>query len=65
MRRPIGIIMLGTVGIHALDDLPVLYFNRSPERLDYSYRAVMSAQPIRPETSDIALQAVRSPMLVL
>ena len=65
VRRMIGIIMLNTVAIHALDDLPILYFNIATQRMDYSYRAVMSAQPIRPETSDIALQAVQSPLLVI
>ncbi len=65
VRRMIGIIMLNTVAIHALDDLPILYFNVPAGRMDYSYRAVLSAQPIRPDTSDVALQAVRSPLLVI
>lgn len=65
VRRMIGIIMLNSVGIHALDDLPILYFNGPSLRMDYSYRAVLSAQPIRPNTSDIALQAISSPLLVI
>lgn len=65
VRRMIGIILLNTVAIHTLDHLPILYFNSTPQNLDYSYRAVMSAQPIRPNTSDIALQAVNSPLLVI
>lgn len=65
VRRMIGIIMLNSIAIHALDDLPILYFNMPAQRMDYSYRAVLSAQPIRPETSDIALQAVKSPLLVI
>lgn len=65
VRRMIGIILLNSVAIHALDDLPILYFNSTPQRLDYSYRAVMSAQPIHPNTSDVALQAVKSPLLVI
>ncbi len=64
-RRMIGLLMLNSVAIHALDDLPILYFNRAPETLEYSYRAVMSAQPVRPQTSDVALQAVTSPLLVI
>jgi len=65
VRRMIGIIMLNSVGIRALDDLPILYFNYPPQVMEYSYRAVLSAQPIRPNTSDIALQAVQSPLLVV
>ncbi len=65
LRRMIGILMLNTVAIHALDDLPILYFNTPTQRMDYTHRAVMSAQPIRPDTSDIALQAVTSPLLVV
>ena len=65
LRRMIGIIMLNSVGIHAVDDLPILYFNTPGQRMDYSYRAVMSAQPIRPDTSDVALRAVTSPLLVI
>ena len=65
LKRMIGIIMLNSVAINALDELPILYFNTGSERKDYSYRAVMSAQPIRPDTSDLALQAVASPLLVI
>jgi pimeloyl-ACP methyl ester carboxylesterase len=65
VRRMIGIIMLNSVGIHARDDLPTLFFNDPSQVIEYSYRAVMSAQPIRPKTSDIALQAVKSPLLVI
>ena len=65
VRRMIGIIMLNSIAIHALDHLPILYFNMPSQRMDYSYRAVLSAQPIRPETSDMALQAVKSPLLVI
>lgn len=65
VRRMIGIIMLNSVAIHALDSLPILYFNSAEQVIEYSYRAVMSAQPIRPKTSDIALQAVSSPLLVI
>ena len=65
LRRMIGIIMLNSIAIRALDDLPILYFNSASGVMEYRYRAVMSAQPIRPATSDIALQAVRSPLLVI
>ncbi len=65
LRRMIGILMLNSVGIHALDSLPILYFNTPAQRMDYSHRAVMSAQPIRPDTSDVALRAVTSPLLVV
>ena len=65
LRRMIGIIMFNSIAIHSFDDLPILSFNMPSQRMDYSYRAVMSAQPIRPESSDIALQAVTSPLLVI
>jgi pimeloyl-ACP methyl ester carboxylesterase len=65
VRRMIGIILLNSVGIHDFDYLPILYFNNPLKVMEYTYRAVMSAQPIRPKTSDIALQSVKSPLLVI
>jgi alpha-beta hydrolase superfamily lysophospholipase len=65
VKRMIGQIMLNSIGLHILDDKPIMYFNYRPHILAYSYRAVMSGQPIRPKTSDIALQAVEVPLLVL
>ena len=64
-KRMIGQIMLNSVGLHALDHMPVLHLNHRPAILSYSYRSVLSAQPIRPETGDIALQTVDVPLLVV
>ena len=64
-KRLIGLILLNIVGIRWLDHLPVLYFNESTGVSDYSYRAVLSGQPIRPDTADIALQKVAAPLLVV
>ncbi len=63
--RMIGQIMMNVVGIHAFDREAVLYFNFPPRPQAYSYRAVMSAQPIRPNTSDKALQSVKVPLMVI
>jgi len=65
VKRLIGIIMLNSIGIHILDDETVLTFNFPPKRKSYTYAAVMSAQPVRPQTSDVALAAIKSPLLVL
>lgn len=65
VKRFIGIIMLNSIGIRAFDDEKVLSFNFPPKRKHYSYAAVMSAQPVRPQTSDVALAAIKSPLLVL
>ena len=65
VKRMIGQIMLNSIGLHILDHKPIMYFNYQPDILAYSYRAVMSGQPIRPNTSDKALQAVHVPLLVI
>lgn len=62
--RMIGQIMMNTLGLHMFDSEPVLFFNFPPKPKAYSYRAVMSAQPVRPNTSDKALQALTVPLLV-
>jgi hypothetical protein len=64
-KRMIGQIMLNSIGVHWLDHKPIMYFNHPTDITAYSYRAVLSAQPIRPQTSDIALQAITSPLLVI
>jgi len=64
-KRMIGQIMLNGVGIRALDHKPIMFFNRPKDILAYSYRSVLSAQPIRPNTSDRALRAVNVPLLVI
>jgi len=65
VRRMIGLIMLNSIGVTWLNQLPIMYFNVPPAVIEYSYRSVMSAQPIRPHTSDKALQAVTVPLLVV
>lgn len=65
LPRMIGQIMMNTIGVHVLDHEPILYFNFPPEIQAYSYRSVMSAQPIRPETADVALGAIDVPLLVI
>ena len=65
VKRMIGQIMLSSVGLSFMDHLPIMYFNHWPDMLAYSYRAVLSAQPIRPNTADKALQAVKVPLLVV
>lgn len=65
VKRMIGQIMLNSIGVSFMDHLPIMYFNHWPDMLSYSYRAVLSAQPIRPNTSDKALQAVNVPLLVV
>jgi alpha-beta hydrolase superfamily lysophospholipase len=64
-RRFLGIALFNSVGIRAFDLLPILYFNTPSGIMEYSYRAVLSAQPIQPNTADLALQAVTSPLLVV
>ena len=64
-KRLFGLILLNIVGIQWLDHLPVLYFNEATGVSDYSYRAVLSGQPIRPDTADIALQNIVAPLLVI
>lgn len=63
--RMIGQLMMNTAGLHMFDHKPILYFNFLPERQAYSYRSVMSAQPIRPQTADIALASINVPLLVI
>jgi alpha-beta hydrolase superfamily lysophospholipase len=65
LARMIGLIMLNAIGIHALDHEPILYFNFPPRPSHYSYRAVMSGQPVRPATADVALSQMNRPLLVL
>jgi alpha-beta hydrolase superfamily lysophospholipase len=65
LPRMIGQVMMNVAGIHAFDREPILYFNFPPQVQAYSYRAVMSGQPIRPQTSDKALQAIDVPLLVV
>ena len=65
LPRMIGQIMMNVAGIHAFDDQPILYFNFPPQVQAYSYRAVMSGQPVRPDTSDKALRAIDVPLFVL
>lgn len=63
--RLFGLLMLNVVGITALDSLPLMSFNEPTGVSQYSYRATMSGQPIRPLTADIALQGIKAPLLVV
>lgn len=63
--RMIGQLMLTSVGVSWFDGLPILTFNDPHEVKAYSFRAVMSAQPTRPQTADVALAAIDAPMLVV
>ncbi|MBU2881853.1 lysophospholipase [Psychrosphaera sp. B3R10] len=65
LKRFIGLIMLNTIGSHSLDHNAVLTFKFSYPPMIYSYRSIMSAQPIRPNTSDVALQAIQAPLVVV
>ncbi len=65
LLRMIGQIMMNVAGIDAFDREPILYFNFPPQMQAYSYRAVMSGQPIRPQTSEHALQRLDVPLLVV
>lgn len=59
LQRMIGQIMFDAVGVKALDARRILWFNTEPVQA-YSFRAVMSAQSIRPDLADAALQPSRS-----
>jgi alpha-beta hydrolase superfamily lysophospholipase len=63
-QRILGLLMLNTLGIHAYDDLPTLFFNRpAGSWIDrYSFRAMRN---IGPEDYRAALRADDKPMLVL
>lgn len=65
LKRMIGQIMLNIIGISSFDHLPILSFNFANELKLYSYRSVLSSQPIRPNTADLALQKVKKPLLVM
>jgi len=65
LKRFIGLIMFDSVGVSALNDRPVLYFNAPPEMPAYSFSSVMSGQPIAPADTPVALAAIDVPLLVL
>ena len=65
IKRFIGLIMFNTIGSHGFDHNVVLTFNFTNPPMNYSYRSIMSAQPIRPNTADKALQAIQQPLLVI
>ncbi|NHK26548.1 alpha/beta hydrolase [Parvularcula flava] len=65
LKRFIGLIMFDSVGVSALNDKPVLYFNAPPEMPAYSFSSVMSGQPIAPADTFVALAAIDVPLLVL
>jgi alpha-beta hydrolase superfamily lysophospholipase len=61
----IGVLMYNMLGITAANDTPVLYFNDPQGGADYSYAAVMSAQPTVPRDAPKALAALDAPLLVM
>lgn len=65
LKRFIGLIMFDSVGVSALNDKPVLYFNAPPEMPAYSFSSVMSGQPIAPADTPVALAAIDVPLLVM
>ncbi len=65
VKRLIGLVFLGIVGMDGFDALPVVYFNRPPNYPVYSYSAIASAQPNPPEDASVALAAVETPLIIL
>ncbi|WP_440959224.1 alpha/beta hydrolase [Oceanicaulis sp. LC35] len=61
----IGVLMYNMLGITAANDTPVLYFNDPQGGADYSYAAVMSAQPTVPRDAPKALSELDAPLLVM
>jgi pimeloyl-ACP methyl ester carboxylesterase len=63
--RMIGLLMLNTIGINHFDSLSIMYFNFAPHMMAYSYSSIMSAQPIRPQTTDQALLNITQPLIAI
>ncbi|WP_218418311.1 alpha/beta hydrolase [Alteromonas lipotrueae] len=63
--RMIGLLMLNTIGINHLDSLAIMYFNFPQQMMAYSYSSIMSAQPIRPDTTDKALLNIPQPLIAI
>jgi pimeloyl-ACP methyl ester carboxylesterase len=64
LRRTIGLLMLGAVGVHAFDGLGTLYFNvtRGDGPLHYSFRAMTACAP---DDYAAALRADDKPLLIV
>jgi pimeloyl-ACP methyl ester carboxylesterase len=62
--RLIGVLMLNLVGLHTLNDLPILYFNH-PGLPQYGFAALQSMQPNAPRDYRVALRAIKVPLLVV
>lgn len=64
LRRTIGLLMLGAVGVHAFDGLGTLYFNvtRGDGPLHYSFRAMIGCAP---DDYAAALRADDKPLLIV
>lgn len=64
LRRTIGLLMLGAVGVHALDGMGTLYFNvsRGDGPLHYSFRAMIGCAP---DDYAAALRADDKPLLIV
>lgn len=65
IKRIIGLVLLDTVGITALQDMPVVWLNAPPEMPAYSFASVMSGQPNKPEDAPVALVAIDAPLIVI
>ena len=64
LRRTIGLLMLGAIGVHAFDGLGTLYFNatRGDDRAHYSFRAMTACAP---DDYAAALRADDKPLLIV
>jgi alpha-beta hydrolase superfamily lysophospholipase len=63
--RFFGVLMLNFIGVHALNHLPILYFNLAPKMPAYDFAALASMQPNAPRDYRTALQAIRVPLLLV
>lgn len=63
--RLFGALMFHIVGIHAFDDLPILYLKQGTERPEYGFAALNSMQPNAPNDYRAALKAIHVPLLLV
>jgi alpha-beta hydrolase superfamily lysophospholipase len=62
--RLIGVLLFNLIGVHAFNNLPILYFNQ-PGSPEYGYTALESMQPNAPRGYRVALGAIKVPMLLI
>ncbi len=63
--RLFGVLLLNFVAIHALDHLPILYFNQPPQSPAYGFAALSSMQPNAPKDYRAAFAAIKVPLLLI